>query len=113
MFTVLSDNGVFLGVTYPELTEDIKKYHAQYGQDFLEIEQAPVDTIPMSPDLEAIHIADYGVPTNEQLRVGMRWKHIAFLKSTDWYVLRKMETNELIPTEILTKRAEARAALRR
>lgn len=37
---------------------------------------------------------------------------ISYLKSTDWYVIRKVETGEEIPDEVKTKRAEAREALR-
>lgn len=35
----------------------------------------------------------------------------AFLAKTDWYVIRKMETGEPIPQEILDNRAEARASV--
>ena len=36
---------------------------------------------------------------------------IAYLASTDWYITRKSETDLVVPPEILTKRAEARAAV--
>ena len=35
----------------------------------------------------------------------------AYLKSTDWYVIRKQETDQEIPEEILTKRQEARDSI--
>ena len=34
-----------------------------------------------------------------------------YLRSTDWYVVRKAETGVAIPMEILSKRAEAREAI--
>lgn len=34
-----------------------------------------------------------------------------YLASTDWYVLRKSDAGTAIPSEIVTKRAEARAAI--
>ena len=34
-----------------------------------------------------------------------------YLASTDWYTIRKSETGVEIPSDILTKRAEARAAI--
>ena len=37
--------------------------------------------------------------------------HKAYLKETDWYVIRKTETGVEVPTDILTRRAEARAAI--
>lgn len=36
----------------------------------------------------------------------------AYLASTDWYCARKVDTGEEIPTEIVTKRAEAREYIR-
>jgi hypothetical protein len=34
-----------------------------------------------------------------------------YLTSTDWYITRQTETGVVVPTDILTKRAEARAAV--
>ena len=34
-----------------------------------------------------------------------------YLASTDWYITRQTETGVVVPTDILTKRAEARAAV--
>jgi hypothetical protein len=36
---------------------------------------------------------------------------LAYLASTDWYVVRQQETGTDIPQEVLDKRAEARAAV--
>ena len=35
----------------------------------------------------------------------------AYLKETDWYAIRKSEAGTAIPSDIVTKRAEARAAI--
>ena len=37
---------------------------------------------------------------------------LAYLSDTDWYYARKMETGEDVPTEVSTKRTEAREFLR-
>jgi|APSaa5957512535_1039671.scaffolds.fasta_scaffold361245_2 hypothetical protein len=34
-----------------------------------------------------------------------------YLASTDWYITRQSETGVVVPTDIVTKRAEARAAV--
>tara|TARA_R110000744_G_scaffold337209_1_gene442482 strand:- start:49 stop:318 length:270 start_codon:yes stop_codon:yes gene_type:complete len=34
-----------------------------------------------------------------------------YLASTDWYITRQAETGATVPTDVLTKRAEARAAV--
>jgi len=38
-------------------------------------------------------------------------KSIAYLSSTDWYVTRNAETGELVPADVLEKRAEARTSV--
>lgn len=38
-------------------------------------------------------------------------QHREYLNSTDWYIIRKMETNIDIPQEILDNRAAARASI--
>ena len=43
--------------------------------------------------------------TQQSLNVILR----AYLRDTDWYVIRQIETGEAVPEEITTKRAEARA----
>ena len=37
--------------------------------------------------------------------------HLEFLNQTDWYAIRQTETGKAIPEDILTARAEARAAI--
>lgn len=40
-----------------------------------------------------------------------RSEAVLYLKSTDWYVIRKFETGKEIPDDIVTKRNEARDVL--
>ena len=37
-----------------------------------------------------------------------REENVQYLRDTDWYVLRKIDTGEVIPEEVITKRAECR-----
>lgn len=46
---------------------------------------------------------------NPQLAINV--EALAYLDSTDWYVTRFAETGEAIPTDIKTKRQEARLAV--
>ena len=39
-------------------------------------------------------------------------KYKAYLDQTDWYYARKMETGEDVPSEVVSKRLEARAYIR-
>ncbi len=48
-------------------------------------------------------------PSESQERINA--KNRAYLASTDWYFIRSMETGVEMPTEILTRRAEARGAI--
>lgn len=38
--------------------------------------------------------------------------HIAYLRSTDWYVIRKLEIGTPVPEDVLEERAVARAAIK-
>lgn len=40
-----------------------------------------------------------------------RTEAIAYLRSTDWYVIRKVETGKEVPDDISTLRSEARSLL--
>lgn len=44
------------------------------------------------------------ISTTHQKRISAR----IYLKNTDWYVTRKTETGKAIPSDIATKRAQAR-----
>jgi hypothetical protein len=37
-----------------------------------------------------------------------REENISYLRDTDWYVIRKSDTGDEIPVEVITKRAECR-----
>jgi len=47
--------------------------------------------------------------TQEQARVNA--ESLAYLASTDWYVIREQETGVAIPADVLALRAEARLAV--
>lgn len=42
----------------------------------------------------------------------LRSEALTYLKSTDWYVIRKIEIDKAIPEDVVTKRAEARENLK-
>lgn len=37
-----------------------------------------------------------------------REEHIQYLRDTDWYIIRKADTGNEVPEEVITKRAECR-----
>lgn len=47
----------------------------------------------------------------EQARKETNQEALAYLQSTDWYVLRQMDSGEPIPEDVGTLRAEARARI--
>lgn len=49
--------------------------------------------------------------SQDELIENERAAAIAYLKETDWYVLRQVETGAPVPDEIKEKRLEARKAL--
>ena len=53
-------------------------------------------------------LADQPTP-NPQIRINA--DALAYLASTDWYVIRKQETGAEIPVDILAKRQEARDSI--
>jgi len=53
------------------------------------------------------------VDNSEAIQTKQRIKESkAYLKDTDWYYARKLETNEDVPVAVVTKRTEARNYLR-
>lgn len=52
-------------------------------------------------------LADQLPPTAEEKKVFAQW----YLDSTDWYVMRKLETGDEIPEEVSRLRAQSRAEL--
>jgi hypothetical protein len=47
-------------------------------------------------------------PTPEEIQIQINTDALAYLASTDWYVVRFAETGVAIPDDIKTKRQEAR-----
>lgn len=45
----------------------------------------------------------------EDTQDSINWKARAYLSSTDWYVIRQMETGEAVPADVTNKRAESRS----
>lgn len=118
MYAVLETNGNFSGVVYEEMDDNIKTHHTQYGQSFIVVNKAPEDIAPVVENTgprSVVHIPVYGSPTAEQIEANRirisNEEHQAYLDSTNHLVLLKVETGEDIPPDVLTRRAEARAAL--
>lgn len=56
-------------------------------------------------------LADPPAPSPEQLQAARNAEALAYLASTDWYVIRQQETGEAIPADVLAARQAARAAV--
>lgn len=56
-------------------------------------------------------LKDAPAPTPEHIQKQNNIKARNYLAETDWYVIRKTETGDAIPQEILDKRAAARASI--
>ena len=58
----------------------------------------------------AVPFTDAEIADNAQYQINAT--SLSYLKKTDWYVTRRSDTGEAIPTDIDTARAEARAAIK-
>ena len=86
--------------------------HSQYGE---------IPTTLEGEQLEKAEAGDFGevLPLTEsdneriaQLeQEAINAENLAYLTSTDWYIVRKQETGAEIPDDILTKRQKAREAI--
>ena len=97
-------------------TIDCEINHPKFG--WIPFTASPDDCEQSGPEIharitlgEAGEIAPYvepepAPPTPEQLAAEAR----AYLASTDWYVVRRSETGEPIPRDVMEKRAAARIA---
>ena len=56
-------------------------------------------------------LADPAPPTPYQLQQHANAEARAYLAETDWYVIRKQENGQTIPSDILNRREAARAAV--
>jgi hypothetical protein len=73
-----------------------------------------IDSLPDQPDFgqnykwsgSAVIVDEAANTTATQLVTNT--DSLAYLASTDWYVIRKAETGKATPDDVLTKRAEAR-----
>ncbi len=62
---------------------------------------------PTMEELEALSIIASDLANQARINE----ESLAYLASTDWYVIRQQETGSAIPQEILDQRAAARAAI--
>lgn len=77
------------------------------------IEQAnmfDIDGIPMTDEQkkECKEVIDSIKPPMEWFKNVKKSSALQYLKSTDWYIVRKMDTGEEVPTDVREKRADAR-----
>lgn len=56
-------------------------------------------------------LSDQLAPTPEEIQAAKNAEARAYLASTDWYVIRNLETGEPIPADILAARQAARQAV--
>jgi hypothetical protein len=56
-------------------------------------------------------LVDAPAPTAQQIQMAKNAQAREYLASTDWYVVRKMETGVEIPQDVLDTRSAARAAV--
>ena len=80
------------------------------SEEFLDSVVQEGDTVEDMPTLERQE------PTIEEIANNLvaseNYDARKYLADTDWYVTRKAETGKAIPTDILTKREEARAKVK-
>jgi len=80
----------------------MKNFYKRYNNGFLVFEGE------VAPDSSYTEFNDDSVLTElEQIESSRE-----YLNSTDWYYARKMETGEEVPSEVTSKRIEARNFLR-
>ena len=56
-------------------------------------------------------LVDHDAPSSQEKQAIINSDAKAFLASTDWYVVRKAETGQEIPPDVLDARARARASV--
>ena len=77
------------------------------------VEDAFLDSVVQEGDtVEDMPVLERREPTAEEIAnnlvASQNYDARKYLADTDWYVTRKAETGKAIPTDILTKREEAR-----
>ena len=85
---------------YKDMNNKVFAYEEDGSQDHL-----IGDKVLMTIEEVELHI--YPPKTEEQLLQEAKQDAQAYLNSTDWYVTRKFERGVEIPSDVVTKRAEA------
>ena len=78
----------------------------QVNEKFLDEVLEAGDVIIDTPEVTTLVITDEDVAIMERNKLRKSAKQ--YLAKTDWYVTRNAETGKAVPSEILTKRAQAR-----
>tara|TARA_Y100000385_G_scaffold131974_1_gene137270 strand:- start:974 stop:1321 length:348 start_codon:yes stop_codon:yes gene_type:complete len=76
-------------------------YNSSYSYSLVDGIAVRGDLIPIDTDEVARLNAEFNIENAKTIAK-------QYLESTDWYVTRKTETGEAIPSDIITKRAQAR-----
>lgn len=92
---------------YKELPEDI--IEVPMTDYYAAMERNPDEVLDVVDG--RVVVVPRPAPTAEELRVASLSEARAYLNSTDWYLARKIETDEPVPEEVAQKRAKARALL--
>lgn len=100
----------YTGEYYTELSNEMLEEALKNNFGYIELDEPPV----IQEAHEGIN-DNYGTPTPEQLKLSaisqINRKSRAYLESTDYYVMRFVETTEPIPDDIKVKRQAARDAI--
>jgi len=86
---------------YKDNTNNIHAYELDGSQDHL-----IGDKVAMTDEEVELHINP--PKTAEQLAEEAKAEALAYLSSTDWYIVRLMDSGVEVPQEVKDKRAEAR-----
>ena len=83
---------------YPHIMLSNSKYEISEDSDWSEIK-------PCDPATKTAH-------EQAEAQTAINQEAMAYLKSTDWYVVRAMDSGEAIPSEVKIGRADARAVIK-
>lgn len=64
------------------------------------------------PDIKPCDPAEKDAHEQDQAREKVNQEALSYLASTDWYVIRSLDSGEPIPDDVKAGRAQARAAIR-
>lgn len=108
MFYSPSTKGFYSIEIHNVMPEDVVEISQEHYEELLASQQTGKEIVP-SEDGSPIAIVASISPADYQLSLQSQAKQ--YLASTDWYVIRKIETNVEIPQDILDQRAAARLTL--